>query len=180
MTTVTPTNRQRHVPDDDLLITMSDGQGLITYANDAFCQVHACHEHDLLRQPHKTLRHPDMPSTIFALVWQRLKAGEEIFAYVKNLAMNGEYYWTLAHWRVNADRIGRIAGYQCCRRSTSAQVISIIEPLYRDLRKAERALPANDAGLGEGKTALDRLLADRNQTYDQFVLSLVMQDEMAA
>jgi PAS domain-containing protein len=177
MSTVTPLNRQRHIATDDLLVTMSDTQGVITYANGPFCQVQACHERDLIRQPHNILRHPDMPAAIFELVWQRLRAGHEVFAYVKNLAHNGEYYWTLSHWMMNGDTAGRPAGYQCCRRSTGTKSIAAIESVYREMRRIERAAATPEVGIAQSRQWLDQLLASRNQNYDQFVLSLAMLDE---
>ncbi|MCW0235951.1 MAG: PAS domain-containing protein [Ferrovibrio sp.] len=180
MTIVTPLNRQRRIAGDDLLITMADTQGIITYANDAFCRTHACHEHDVLRHPHDILRHPDMPAVIFELVWQRLNAGREVFGYLKNLARNGDYYWTLAHWTVNADRSGRAAGYQCCRRAASPESIAAIEPIYREMRRIETSAATPQDGLVRSRQILDQMLASRGQGYDQFVLSLAMMDEPAA
>jgi PAS domain S-box-containing protein len=180
MHNVIPLNRTRHIPDHDLLITMADGEGTITYANAAFCQVHACQEKQLLRMPHNILRHPDMPATIFSLVWERLHEGREVFAYVKNLAMNGEYYWTLSHWTVNKDFIGRLGGYQCCRRAASPESVAMIEPLYRELRRIEAAAGNPDEAIAAGRQALDQKLAARGQGYDQFVLSCAVLDEVAA
>lgn len=34
---------------------------------------------------------------MFKLFWETLEAGQEIFAYVVNLAKYGDYYWVFAH-----------------------------------------------------------------------------------
>lgn len=54
-------------------------------------------EPELLGQPHSMIRHPDMPRAVFKLLWDRLGAGHEIFAYVKNMTKSGDYYWVHAH-----------------------------------------------------------------------------------
>lgn len=177
MALVTPLNRERMIPVDQLLVTMADAKGAITYANHVFCQVQACPEHDLIRQPHNMLRHPDMPAAIFQLVWERLHAGREVFAYVKNLASTGEYYWTLSHLTANADIVGRVAGFQCCRRAVTAKSVAVIAPIYRELRGIEQAAASPEAGMAQSRRHLDALLAQRGQSYDEFILSLAMLDE---
>jgi aerotaxis receptor len=37
-----------------------------------------------------------MPRAVFKLFWDRLKSGEPIAAYVKNMSANGNYYWVSA------------------------------------------------------------------------------------
>ena len=54
-------------------------------------------ERDVLNQPHSLVRHPDMPRCVFKLAWDQLQAGKEIFAYVKNMAKSGDFYWVFAH-----------------------------------------------------------------------------------
>ena len=48
-------------------------------------------------QPHSIIRHPDMPRAVFKLLWDTLFEGREVFAYVKNMAKSGDYYWVFAH-----------------------------------------------------------------------------------
>ena len=56
-------------------------------------------EAELLGQPHSIIRHPDMPRAVFKLLWDTVLDRREIFAYVKNMSRNGDYYWVFAHVR---------------------------------------------------------------------------------
>jgi hypothetical protein len=38
-----------------------------------------------------------MSRTVFKLVWDTIQKGDEIFAYVKNMAKDDSYYWVFAH-----------------------------------------------------------------------------------
>jgi hypothetical protein len=38
-----------------------------------------------------------MPRCVFKFLWDTIEARNEIFAYVKNMAKNGDHYWVFAH-----------------------------------------------------------------------------------
>src|SRR3546814_11478743 len=74
-----------------------------------------------------------MPRCVFQLLWQTIDAGNEIFAYVKNMAKNGDYYWVFAHVTPSYDANGKIDSYHSNRRLPSQAALAQVEPLYRAL-----------------------------------------------
>ena len=87
---VTPSGVERIFSPEEIIVTKTDLQGRITYANEVFCRVSALREDEVLGQPHSLIRHPEMPRGVFRLLWDRLQSGQEVFAYVKNLAADGQ------------------------------------------------------------------------------------------
>lgn len=81
---------------EELFFSTTDPRGVITFGNDVFVRVSAYDKEVLTGAPHSIIRHPDMPRAVFKLLWDTIKAGEPIAAYVKNMAANGNYYWVLA------------------------------------------------------------------------------------
>ena len=51
---------------DEQLVSTTDLQGVITYANDHFCRVAGYSRAELIGQHHNMVRHPDMPKAAFA------------------------------------------------------------------------------------------------------------------
>jgi len=48
-------------PANEQLVSTTDLQGVITYANDHFCRVAGYSRAELIGQHHNMVRHPDMP-----------------------------------------------------------------------------------------------------------------------
>ena len=67
------TGVERVLQDGDIIVSKTDPQGRIVYANDTFLRVSGYTEAELLGAPHAILRHPGMPRSVFALLWQRLQ-----------------------------------------------------------------------------------------------------------
>ena len=44
---------------------------------------------------------------VFRLLWNVIESGQECFAYVKNMAKNGDYYWVFANVTVDYDSAGK-------------------------------------------------------------------------
>ena len=97
MKTVTPTNTEIFFHEPDLIVSKTDLKGRITYANQVFCRMAGYTDAELAGAPHSIIRHPDMPRAVFKLLWDTVLAGKEIFAYVKNMSRNGDFYWVFAH-----------------------------------------------------------------------------------
>lgn len=87
-------------------------------------------ESDLLGQPHRIIRHPDMPKIIFKYLWEKIARQEEIFAYIKNLSFDGGYYWVYANVTASTDSNRHIVGYYSIRRKANPKALEIIKPLY--------------------------------------------------
>ncbi|TBV06561.1 chemotaxis protein [Stutzerimonas kirkiae] len=79
------------------LITTTDLQGNITFANEDFVAVSGFSRQELVGQPHNIIRHPDMPAAAFADMWQALRAGRSWRGLVKNRCKNGDFYWVDAY-----------------------------------------------------------------------------------
>ena len=90
---VSPTNVERKLPEDVFIVSKSDLEGNVTYCNRALMNVSGYSEPELLGKQHSQLRHPDMPRSMFKLMWEEISAGNEYFVYVKNLCKNGDHYW---------------------------------------------------------------------------------------
>ncbi len=169
---VQPTGNERFFGEDQLIVSKTDTRGRITYANDVFLHIASYTEAEVLGQPHSLIRHPDMPRAVFKLLWETLESGNELFAYVKNMAKNGDHYWVFAHVTPTFDRSGRIIGYHSNRRTPDRGGVQQIAEVYALLRKTEQSHSDARAGLQAGYAQLMHLLKERNLTYEQFAFSL--------
>jgi aerotaxis receptor len=130
------TQREFDFPANATLMSTTDIQGNITYANDAFIEVSGFSRDEIEGQPHNLVRHPDMPREAFADMWATLKGGEPWTALVKNRRKNGDHYWV----RANATpvvRNSRTIGYMSVRTKPSREEINAAETLYRAFRESK-------------------------------------------
>jgi len=175
-----PTGRERSFSEHEIIVSKTDMKGRLTYVNDVFCTVGLYEEEEVLGQAHSLIRHPDMPRAVFHLLWQRIQAGEEIFAYVKNMAKNGDHYWVLAHVTPSHDLQGNVNGYHSNRRVPSRSALAVIEPLYRALAAEEERHADRKQGMQASTAMLQAALQQRGQNYDEFVLGLAVATALAA
>ncbi|MFA5121943.1 PAS domain-containing protein [Zavarzinia sp.] len=170
--TVQPTDREAFFDRNDVIVSKTDLKGIITYANDVFLGIAGYREAEVVGQNHNLIRHPDMPRAVFALLWQQIQAGKEIFAYVKNMAKSGDFYWVLAHVTPSFDEKGTIIGYHSNRRVPERRAVAAAGGLYRQVLAVEQAAAGPREGLAAGIAAIESHLAAVGMSYDEFVFSL--------
>ncbi len=127
------TQREFIVDDNATLMSTTDLNSHITYANDAFIAVSGFSPEEINGQSHNMVRHPDMPPEAFADMWQTLKQGEPWSALVKNRRKNGDHYWVRAN-AVPVVREGCVRGYMSVRTRPDAAEIAKADAVYRDFR----------------------------------------------
>lgn len=167
MGNITPTNSEKTLSSDEFIVSKTDEKGKLIYGNKTFIKISGYAESELLGQPHSILRHPDMPKVIFQLLWSRLKAKEEIFAYVKNLCKDGSYYWVLANVTVTLDKNAKVTDLHSVRRKPSTKAMQVIPSLYKELLAQER-----NGGITASEKYLNKLLEDKGESYDDFIFTL--------
>ena len=159
--------KERIMRENDFIVSKTDMKGKITYCNEIFMDMAAMTESELLGKPHNIVRHPDMPKAVFKLLWDRIRNGEEIFAYVKNRSKDGNYYWVLANVTPSYDENGKPIGFYSVRIKPSRKAIETIEPLYAQMREKEK-----HGGVEASMAYLQEILKEKGVTYDEFVVSL--------
>lgn len=170
---ITPTGVERTFDPDKIIVSKTDTKGVITYANKIFLDIASYTEAEVIGQPHNMIRHPDMPRCIFKLLWDAIQQGKELFAYVNNLAKNGDNYWVYAHVTPNFDNNKNIIGYHSSRRVPEPEALAYIKDLYAKLLDIERQ-HANSPkeALAASTAALNNLLAEKGLSYDEFIHNL--------
>ncbi len=167
-----PTQGERTFDKDEIIVSKTDIGGRITYANDVFLKVALYRESEVLGQPHSILRHPDMPRCVFKLLWDAIQDGREIFAYVKNMAKNGDFYWVFAHVTPSFGGGDEVIGFHSNRRLPRREALDKVEPLYRALLEEENRHTNRKDGMMAGYQLLCRTLEEQKVEYDEFVFSL--------
>lgn len=177
-TTVRPTGVERTFGDDQIIVSKTDTRGMLTYVNELFIEISGYPEHELLGRPHNVIRHPEMPRAIFKLLWDTIKSGSELFAYVMNMSSDGGHYWVLAHITPTFGPGGDIVGFHSNRRTAARSALDRVQPLYRSLLAEESRHDHAPDAIAASCALLDQTLADAGMTYDEFVWSLA--DERVA
>ncbi len=118
---------------DEIFFSRTDPRGVIQAFNDVFVRIADYPAADLIGAPHRIIRHPDMPKGVFHLLWEGIKAGHPIGAYVKNRARDGLHYWVYA-------LVTPIeGGFLSVRIKPTADLLPVIEAEYAALMAAEAA-----------------------------------------
>jgi len=169
---ITPTGRAATFNEEEIIVSKTDLRGVITYTNDVFRRVSGYTERELIGQPHNIVRHPEMPRCVFKLLWDTLEAGQEVFAYIVNLAKNGDHYWVFAHVTPSVDAKGEIIGYHSNRRVPCDDALATIIPLYTELSAVERRHSNPREAMEASSAELHRKLSAQGLDYSQFVFSL--------
>ena len=128
------------------LLSTTDLNSHVTYANAAFVQASGFSRDELIGQPHNQVRHPDMPPQAFADMWATLRTGQSWTALVKNRCKNGDHYWVRAN-AAPMRRDGRVMGYLSVRTKPSEQEVARAERLYGRFREGQAGVLAFHKGL---------------------------------
>jgi len=134
----TPIDVEKEVKSIDLIVSKSNEKGDITYVNPIFVKISGYTQGELLDKPHSILRHPDMPKVVFKYLWDSLKNGDDVVAFVKNLCKDGSYYWVLATIKTAKNPDGSFRNYMSTRRSVTANAKEIVGELYAKLLDVEK------------------------------------------
>ncbi len=167
------TGKEVFFDQNELIVSKTDLKGHLIYTNDVFLRMAGYSEDECIGQPHSMIRPPDMPRTIFAMLWEEIQGGREIFAYVMNRCKNGDHYWVIAHVTPSRDNSGSIIGYHSNRRVPDRRVLDgTIIPLYREILSVERASRNRKEGMAAGLELVKTKLAEMNMEYDKFIATL--------
>jgi PAS domain S-box-containing protein len=157
-----------------LFVSRTDKNGIIEYVNGDFCKISGYQAEELMHHSHNIVRHPDMPAVIFKMMWNRLKNNEDIFAVVKNLAKNGDYYWVTTQFEIRKHPYeNHVVGYVAHRREADAHVVDEISKLYAELLKIEKY-----GGIKESEDYFINYLNTKKMTYDEYIHNLAVKGSL--
>lgn len=167
------TGKELTLDPGDLIVTKTDLSGKIRYGNRTFFKFAGYGPSECIGAQHNIIRHPAMPRTVFKLLWDTIKRGEEIFAYVDNRARNGDNYWVLAHVTPSWNERGEIIGYHSNRRAPNRAIIrEHIEPLYAALTQIEKNSGSPKDALAAGEKHVGDLLASKDMSFNELMFAL--------
>lgn len=86
-------NEYRKAVDESSIVSKTNEFGVITYANQQFCDISGYTLNELVGQSHNLVRHPDMPEILFEQLWSTIKAKKVWKGVIHNRAKNGDSYY---------------------------------------------------------------------------------------
>lgn len=129
---------EEYIITDGVIVSQTDINGVITYANRLFCEVSGYGVDELIGQPHNIVRHPDMPAAIFAKMWETIRGGQAWNGLVKNLRKDGRFYWVETEILPIQDENFTVTGYIAARKIASRKDIQESKEIYKKMLQAAK------------------------------------------
>jgi len=79
--------------DNSTIVSKTDKRGVITYVNQAFCDISGYSIDELIGKPHNIVRDPGLSKEAFRELWSTIKSGKTWTGQIPNLAKNRSTYW---------------------------------------------------------------------------------------
>jgi len=168
------TDNEIIVEKEDIIVSTTNTRGMITYANDIFVRISGYTREELMGKPHNILRHPHMPKCVFKYFWMELLAGRSLYAFVKNRAKNGDYYWVKVYAMpiLKDGQIEKLISYRQTLNSYAKQVTNNLYALLVDYEKNHSA--------DESLNYLIEFLTQRNLSYNDFIDRLSLEKNITS
>lgn len=167
------TGREAYFGEDEIIVSKTDLTGKLVYGNSTFYRLAGLSEKECIGKPHSIIRHPEMPKCVFRLLWETIKDGKELFAYVNNRSANGDNYWVFAHVTPSKDDGGNIVGYHSNRRVPNRTVLTErIIPMYKQLLQIEASKSGPQESIASSMQHIQGMLKDSRMNFNQLMFSL--------
>ena len=171
-TKIQPKNVEARFNIDEIFFSSTDPKGVILAGNKVFFNIAKYEPEELIGSPHNVVRHPDMPKTIFKLLWDYIKSKKPIIAYVKNLAKDGSYYWVVALVLPIVGKDGKIKKYLSIRVKPTSKYFEYIPALYKKLKEVE-----NRYGIDDAMSYLSEEVEKLGfESYDDFMFAVLREE----
>ena len=86
-------NEYKKALDESAIVSKTDVNGLITYANENFCEICGYTKEELIGKSHNLVRHPDTQDEMFKSMWEVLKTKKIFQGTIQNRKKTGESYF---------------------------------------------------------------------------------------
>ena len=154
------------------IVSKTDVNGIITFVNDEFCKISGYTKEELVGKNHNIVRHPDVPTSKFKLLWKTIKSKNIYKGTVKNLAKDGSTFYVNTTVIPILDEKGEIEEFIAIRYDVTKEVF------YREsLEKKERELEELNAELEKRVELKTKELKELNETLEKRVQEEISKNE---
>ena len=164
---------ETEIPKDEVIISRTNLEGIITYANDTFAKISGYTPQELIGKPHNILRHPDMPKSVFKELWETIKQEKPWQGYVKNLRKDKGYYWVFAEIS-GVYKNGKLVEYKSIRswipKEKRIQMQNIYDKMRLEQEDNVRCVSYLSASL---YNKLIKLAQSKNQNPEMYLESIL-------
>ncbi len=129
------------------LVSKTDTKGIITYANDKFCEISKYSREELVGQSHNIIRSPDVSKRIFENMWKTIQNKEIWTGLIKNRAKDGTVYFVEATIMPILGADGEIFEYIAMRTDITKEV-----ELREDIESTQKEILSTLGELGEWRS----------------------------
>ena len=127
------TNKEYQLAEGKTIVSTTDLQGNIRFANPYFIEVSGFTKDELIGAPQNLVRHPDMPVEAFADMWATIRAGMPWTGMVKNRCKNGDHYWVHANVTPVIEA-GQAVGFMSVRTKPTREQVASASALYSEFK----------------------------------------------
>lgn len=160
-------NQYQTAINESFIVSKSDRFGSITYANPLFEKISGYSQQELLGKNHNLVRHPEMPQSVFAQMWQTILSKKVWKGVIKNRAKNGCDYVVKTSIIPILNREGEIAEFLSLREDITAQEMQR-ELLVSEKLKVQTILD-NQSNLVIMTHAEKNMMITANQAFLDFI-----------
>ncbi len=108
------------IVDSSSIVSKTDVNGVITYVNEAFCDISGYEKDELIGKNHNIVRHPDESSEVFRNLWYVIKKEKKIWrGIIKNLKKDKTPYFVKATIAPILDKDNKIVEFIALRDDIS-------------------------------------------------------------
>lgn len=116
-------DQYKMVLDESSIVSKTDEKGIITYVNDAFCDISGYSRDELMGKNHNIVRHPDNSPAIFKDLWETIRSGKVWKNTFKNFSKTGKEYYVKSVIAPIFDEKGKIVEYIAARMDVTDLIV---------------------------------------------------------
>jgi len=87
---------QKDAMDEHAIVSVTNAQGNIIYANKKFCEISGYSEQELLGQNHRIIKSDEHLPEVYENLWKTISRGKVWQGEIKNKKKNGDSYWVMS------------------------------------------------------------------------------------
>jgi PAS domain S-box-containing protein len=144
-TTVYEREREHLALDQHAIVSIANGDGNISYANDLFCQVSGYRRRELLGMNLRLLSSPLNGTGFIRSIWQTMSEGRVWHGEIRCVRKDGSSYWVESTITPFLDSTGRV--YQYVTIQTDISHIKAAEATLRAQRDMQRVISETAASM---------------------------------